>query len=49
MPESLSIFLIISCIILIVFLDIAAISFSVEFISEKIKDHRKKSNEKPVD
>lgn len=49
MPESLSVFLIISCIIWIVFLDIAAVFFSVEFISDKIKDHRKKRNEKPVD
>ena len=49
MPESLSVFLIISCIVWIVFLDVAAVFFSIEFIGDKIKDHRKKRNEKPVD
>jgi len=49
MPEPLSVFLIISCSIWIVFLDIAAVLFSIEFIGDKIKDHRNKRNEKPVD
>lgn len=49
MPKALELFLIISGMIWLVFMDAAAICLSIDFISDKITERRKKRNEKPVD
>jgi len=49
MHLSLQVFLIISGIIWLVFMDAAAICLSIDFICDKIREHRKRRNEKPVD
>ena len=49
MTTTLQTFLIISGIIWIVFMDAAAICLSIDFICDKIKEHKKRRNEKPVD
>ena len=49
MTTTLQTFLIISGIIWIVFMDAAAICLSIDFIGDKIREHKKRRNEKPVD